>query len=1614
MQKSQGRQMISDLSQALGNRRFLKKFSLTKKAALALLRSEDWSSRLMEVAQMDGPCDCARILSLCQSTLDRLSPEPEEGWLLYSYRFAVDGMFPDADFAPRREAHGDGALFFLAVLQVVFDAERRAGQQEEALRLPLLGEDALADCDRAEEYRRFIDYFRREYVYEMMRLGCVVTPFCTLEHIAGVHRVAMTVGAGLRAAGAPVDLSLVSGAAAGHDLGKFGCKPGERVPYLHYYYTDRWFTQRGMEAIGHIAANHSTWDLELENLSAESLLLIYADFRVKQLRDERGAEITRVYSLDDSFDVILKKLDDVDDAKRRRYAFVYAKLRDFEDYMRQLGIDVGLDGAPSPRRARRDIALMGADEAIEALKFLGIEHNIGLMHRLSSERQFGNILEAARSEKKWKNIRAYISIFEEYFTYLSAGQKVQTLGFLYELLMHREGDIRRQAAGLVGNIIAHFNEGYRKELPNGATDADDLTAFSMWEKYLDLLIYPDHKLAVQHKSWVGYTLKIVAASVLDHCAPADRTRYLGALLRYYEQPNDLDDLTAFVLLDAMLYLPLPLCDEEAFVRLADFAGRLSLRASIDIRAASLRAMRRLADALTGECAARARIAAAALDFVDDDSVTLVFLKGRLLRALGLDDQGQQALLARGDIVSDIFLDNLKTATPWVVKAVNIKLLLDQLDRGHTGHLLHIAAHFSNLIKVSERVVVRHDAGAALLKIAPLLSLDQRNEIAVELVKGLEVGEYEFSKYIPQYLGEFALWLHPDELDEIIAQLDRLLASSNDRIVSVALSTAAVLLECFPVYRPRFPEPDDVYRRRREHLLGMLLGALANFREPVRQEALLVIGQTLFGSSRLSEHEKRRIFSLSFKKLLFLICEYSEGELTFFYRAAALNHIYRFITEQSLRSDGFDFDRRDRVAFFPGTFDPFTLSHKGIVRAIRDLGFEVMLAIDEFSWSKKTQPRLIRRQIVSMSVADEFHVHVFPDSIPVNLSNPDDLRRLRECFPDKRVYIVVGSDVVDNASSYKAEPTPHSIHHWDHIIFRRASTPDDGARQTGAALARVFGDVLELSLPLHLEDISSTRIRENIDRNRDISNLIDPAAQEFIYANSLYLREPQYKPILRARAIAFERVERPDGRLLDELCAAVLFDHPARDAIREAALTRGDALVVMRNDDQNGRAVGFAGIRELGLSELYSELQNAELANFVRQHAAGKIALLTGIFAVRNGGIDDVEQFLLTEALAGALAADCTYALFHPVGGDGGRRVLSALERQGFQRTPNSSDDRPLFAADMRAPVVLIQNLETTVKEPLSSSARVLAAIAEAHRRLQLSVTRLYPGSLVLSLPAGVIHHRLVDKITALNGVPSTPLEPRALGPYMCVPFGKILRGKVVPNTVTKTLHTDKVFSPDIKSSAIEAFPYYSPLESQIRTIRSFQRPVVLVDDLLHSGDRLLALDPLFRREEIDVKMVLVGMLSGYGRDLMAIRDRPVDSVYFIPNLRHWFVESTLYPFIGGDTVRREGRWVAGLQPSVNLILPYAAPWSAPGCSRQALFDLSLTCIENARDILLALETEYRALFERNLTLNRLSEAVILPLCPDKGGCMAYDPNLAASVYLENDIEMLLRTRNLMV
>ena len=865
---------------------------------------------------------------------------------------------------------------------------------------------------------------------------------------------------------------------------------------------------------------------------------------------------------------------------------------------------------------------------------------------------------------------------------------------------------------------------------------------------------------------------------------------------------------------------------------------------------------------------------------------------------------------------------------------------------------------------------------------PYLSLDQRNEISVELLRGLEIGEYQFSKYIPDYLGEVLLYLHPNELDEVIMELEIYVHSTNTRIVNVALKTIAIMLRNYPVYQDRFGETDSVNDLRYQHLFGLLTIGLANYKEEISLEAFYVIGHELFGSTLVTMWEKHKAFQILHKKMITLLLDQSDKELALYIRAAALNHIYRYISLSQLNKEPFYPASASKIAFFPGTFDPFSLGHKGMVQQIRDRGFEVYLALDEFSWSKKTQPRLLRRKIITMSIADEKDVYLFPDQIPVNLSNPKDLQMLSEMFPQKDLYIVTGSDVIANASAYKAEEEPFSIHQMNHLIFSRPSIPT--AKDDLKKIIR--GKIEFFELNSELEDVSSTRIRNNIDMNRDISNLIDPMAQNFIYENGLYMREPQYKRFINQDSLCFHLKELSGNR---------------------------NAIVASSKMDSD-LEYGTLIYHQIHNAQLLDEFQDLEIVSYIRSHTSGSMIVMEQFTLNENAPFLNLEQALLTEALSRFLAEEysCVLCNFKNSSAYKLPSIQKLFERHGFLSVPHKSENCYISMVDMRYPLVVIRDVETVIKAPLNTNSRVRETIHKTNEKLQLALTSFYPGSLVLAFSSNYMQQRLLEHITAFNNVPFVPAASKVLGDQMCVPFGTILRDALVPNTITKALHTAKIYEPDASFSKIEESLNYSPLSTQIRTIKAFNRPVILVDDLLHNGARMQKLAPLFKQNEISISKVMVGIMSGTGKDLMDSNGQSCESIYFIPNLRHWFTVSSLYPFIGGDTVRREYQSIAGISPAINMILPYVANPFFKDTSKEALYQVSLTCLKNAKHICRVLEEEYQQEFERNLTLNRLSEVMTDPCFPDVGIHVKYELNQPPSAFIENSIEQLERTRNL--
>lgn len=164
------------------------------------------------------------------------------------------------------------------------------------------------------------------------------------------------------------------------------------------------------------------------------------------------------------------------------------------------------------------------------------------------------------------------------------------------------------------------------------------------------------------------------------------------------------------------------------------------------------------------------------------------------------------------------------------------------------------------------------------------------------------------------------------------------------------------------------------------------------------------------------------------------------------------------------------------------------------------------------------------------------------------------------------------------------------------------------------------------------------------------------------------------------------------------------------------------------------------------------------------------------------------------------------------------------------------------------------------------------------------------------------------------------------------------------------------------------------------------------------------LDPILKQNDVEVKEIIVGVLTGNARDLMTVRNRSVESAYFLPTLKVWLNERDCYPFIGGDSIDKDA------DVSMNLLLPYTTPVFILNGDADAVFEYSRVCLENAREILKVLEKEYQSTFEKKLTLKRLGEVITYPRRPDVGEGISYDENLAPSVYVENDIEKLIRLR----
>ena len=86
--------------------------------------------------------------------------------------------------------------------------------------------------------------------------------------------------------------------------------------------------------------------------------------------------------------------------------------------------------------------------------------------------------------------------------------------------------------------------------------------------------------------------------------------------------------------------------------------------------------------------------------------------------------------------------------------------------------------------------------------------------------------------------------------------------------------------------------------------------------------------------------------------------------------------------------------------------------------------------------------------------------------------------------------------------------------------------------------------------------------------------------------------------------------------------------------------------------------------------------------------------------------------------------DITYGIYHPLEGKADADVLDVLERQGFTEISIKGKKQGVYEVNMKEPIVVIENMDTALKEPFNTNHRILDVLEETHADMQLSLIHI--------------------------------------------------------------------------------------------------------------------------------------------------------------------------------------------------------------------------------------------------------------------------------------------------
>jgi nicotinic acid mononucleotide adenylyltransferase len=1568
----------------------------------ALLKRQGWS---VDAATRDWagtqatPLDEALALAL--AIRREALPENLDAWKAALQEEARHRLYP------QRFGSGPGQgvaeVFFPLALAAL---PRMAKGDRLAARMPFqpLTEEDLGPWPSGEEYRRLLQHLEADGFMVAMAMAQQWQGLTIEDHVLGVTALALWIGRQLARA-IPVDLPLLHGAAIGHDVGKFGCVGDEvrRIPRLHYYYTHQYYADRDLGGLGHIATNHSCWDLELIRLPIETQVLIYCDFRVKEVQGADGRRRMAVTSLKEAFDTILDKLEDLDLAKRRRYQAVYRRLRDLEDYALTLGVALDPPGFPVSRRARPYlpegldlVALMGGrqrpDTAVLAVgpqvqgttRLLATAHSIGVMERLRDLPSLRRLLEEVRSAKGWRELRTYMGIIGDYAPAFSEEQRALALEFFRELLAHGDDDIRYQAACRMADLLALGEVEWRKDLPRDVVVPGRGWVLPQVAAVLDLLDRAPAEAAedMSPEEQIIYSVPIFLRRFFNKAHPKLAAEAMPLVVaRLTARAGERRPLAALYACESF----------ELLAGAMDAAGRAQLPRILtawtfhqvaNVRLMAWRVLRLLTDygredpgllEAVGHCVdAHGPVPPPAA------SVAELFLveacarsAGRAAMAGRCRDQRERNRAP----IREVMLRNLKTQTGWVEKKVNCDYLLALVSArpaGDTALAGEVAFHLANLLKVSRVEGTRFNAGRRLLELLPALADTQRNDLAIELVRSLQLDGEGVTRYIPRFLGPVLASLPAQELDELVADMEVDARRGAEGLQKLLVQAATWLVIALPAGA----------REVAGRLVGLLLGSLADTRTAVAHEGyahLALLLDALRADPRLPD-----LLRLAGKKVLTLISHIPGDRGRFFLAAQVLSSLDKAMAAAPVR-----FPAAPRVGLLPGTFDPFTAAHGEMVRRALAYCDEVFVQVDDFSWRKHTQPRFLRGELAWMALATIPGAYLFPLEPPVNIANPGSLQRLQKRLGRRVLTLIVGTDVLEGASAYRDPASP--IWKVHHLV---ATREEHLSRAWEGRLGQFQNGVQVLRVPSRMKAVSSTYLREALDRRGELELFCDPLVARVLRERRLYVNYPARKEEIFLSQWTL-RLPRDAGALPPDLDPLARLE-VGRAGVRGTGRAPRTAVLQSR---ETGASLAALTWLEGTATALPVALEDETLAVAAGGRLLGTGALVAALGACREDeALVHLDQ-LLSRIIGQWFSQGLLFSLFGVPEADGGR-LWEMLRHHGAGWLGGAPGRRGVrwAAIELTNPLVMVHDLDQLLQPPYYRIAPVEEALVRSRRALSAFFAERLPGS-------GLLH--LHEKETKRQLAVWAQERLAEKGGWVVLGLGRQFSRDLVGNSPTIALDLERYLTRQGYEAGV-APPFDSPsLDLQLTTARELGRDALLLVPFLDAPEPVLQVAEACRRVRVRLREVLIGATSASVHAALHLAGVPHRAGLVVPHWRGVVRESAVVPFLGGWSIRERRPAGAALIPSLNDCLPYHDPHPA-GLDPDGALDFSRLALEQAVQLFQVLEEAYRAAEGRLLTLDDLAAVVRHPRCPPYAKGFLPPRDSAPSELINQDLEALAR------